>query len=229
MGWARRLASRWKYPEQRVWFVVAGWAAVLMVLVVVASVSYSTLILAHAAVGLSSSRTVAYAGMPAGGGLSDSGSVNLTLTLVVTNPSPRSLALASFAYKAWIEDLPMKAGLPNLGRTDDVLTNGTGTHYFFKALFRTSDVTPVPIPPSGSGTLTLSFVLSRASDSTRFRAVQNITEFAAHVRGNGASVPWVHWVEVVVAIRDLPPPSPSANPFLSSLIRIVLDEGENLG
>jgi hypothetical protein len=229
MGWARRLASRWKYPEQRVWFVVAGWAAVLTAVAVVASVSYSTVILAHAAVGLTSSRTVVFTGMPAGGGLSDSGSVNLTLTLVVRNPSPRSLAIASLAYKAWIEDLPREAGLSNLGRTDNVLTNGTGTHYFFMALLGSSDVTPVLIPPIGTGTLVLSFVLSRASDAARFRAVQNITDFASHVRGNGAAVPWVHWVEVVVAIRDLPTPSPSANPFLLSLIRIVLQEGDNLG
>jgi hypothetical protein len=229
MGWARRLASRWKDPEKRVWFVVAGWAAVLTALVVIASVSYSTLILAHAAVGLTSSRTVGFTGMPAGGGLSDTGSVNLTLTLAVRNPSPRPLAFASLAYKAWIEDLPMEAGLPNLGRTDNVLTNGTGTYFFFMALLGSSSVTPTPIPPTGSGTLTLSFVLSRTSDAARFRAVQNITEFAAHVRGNGAASSWVHWVEVVVAIRDLPTPSPSASPFLGSLTRIILREGYNLG
>jgi len=229
MGWAQRLAARWKYPEQRIWFVVVGWAAVLTALAVVASVGYSSLILAHASVGITSSRTVAFTGMPAGGGLSDSGSVNLTLTLAVRNPSPRSLAYASLAYKAWIEDLPMEAGLPNLGRTDNVLTNATGTHHFFIALLGSTDVTPTPIPPAGTGTLSLSFVLTRANDMARFRAVQNITEFAAHVRGNGAAAPWVHWIEVVVAVRDLPTPSPSANPFLTALIRIVLEEGDNLG
>jgi hypothetical protein len=229
MGWAERLASRWKYPEQRVWFVVVGWTAVLMAIVVIASVSYSNVILAHAAVGFTSARGIAFTGMPAGSGLSDGGSVNLTLKLEVRNPSPRSLAVVSFTYKAWIEDLPMEAGLPNLGRTDNTLTNGTGTHRFFKALFDSSDVTPVPIPPMGNGTVRLSFVLNLASDVTRFRAVQNITEFAAHVRGNGASVSWVHWIEVVVMIRDLPAPSPSANPFLGNLIRIVLEEGDNLG
>ncbi len=121
----------------------------------------------------------------------------------------------------------MEAGLPNLGRTS-VLTNRSGTRYFFNALLGSSDVTPVPIQPAATATLTVSYVLSRTSDAARFRAVQNITEYAAHVRGNGAAAPWVHWVEVLIVIRDLPTPSPSANPFLSSVTRIVRQDGDSL-
>jgi len=229
MGWVGRLASRWKYPEQRVWFFVAGWAAVLTVLVVVSSASYSSVILAHTSVELAPSRTVSFTGTTATGALLSSGSVNLTMTLTVTNPSSRGLALTSFAYKSWIEDLPMERGLPTLGRTDQVLDNETGTHYFFTAYLGSLNVLPVPIPPKGTGTLTVSFVLTRSSDAARFGAVQNITEYAAQVRGNGTIMPWLHWVQLVVEVRDLPTPGPDANVFLSSLIRIVLEEGPNLG
>jgi len=163
------------------------------------------------------------------GALLATGSVNLTIRLTVTNPSARSLALSSIAYKAWIEDLPREAGLPNLGRTDEVVFNGTGPQYFFKAFLGSVDVPPVPIPPRGTGMATLSFVLTRNSDAFRFGVVQNITEYAAQVRGNGTVMPWIHWVQLVVEVRDLPVPAPDANVFLSSLIRIVLEEGPNLG
>src|SRR5438034_1070834 len=211
MGWAARLASRWTYPEQRVWFLVAGWAVVLAVLVVVSSASYSSVILAHTSVELAPSRTVSFTGTTATGALLATGAVNLTMTLTVTNPSSRSLALTSIAYKSWIEDLPMERGLPNLGRTDQVFDNETGTHYFFKAFLGSVSVLPVPIPPRGAGTLTLSFVLTRSSDVARFGAVQNITEYAAQVRGNGTVMPWIHWVQLVVEVRDLPTPGPDAN------------------
>jgi len=229
MGWAARLASRWTYPEQRVWFLVAGWAVVLTVLVAVSSASYSSVILAHTSVEMGPSRTVSFTGTTAMGALLATGAVNLTMTLTVTNPSSRSLALTSIAYKSWIEDLPMERGLPNLGRTDQVLDNETGTHYFFKAYLGSLSVLPVAIPPGGIGTLTLSFVLTRSSDAARFGVVQNITEYAAQVRGNGTVMPWIHWVQLVVEVRDLPTPGPDANPFLSSLTRIVLEEGPNLG
>jgi len=229
MGWPARLATRWKYPEQRVWFFVAGWVVVLMALVVVSSASYSSVVLAHTSVELTPSRTVSFTGTTSMGALLATGSVNLTIRLTVTNPSARSLALSSIAYKAWIEDLPREAGLPNLGRTDEVVFNGTGPQYFFKAFLGSVDVPPVPIPPRGTGMATLSFVLTRNSDAFRFGVVQNITEYAAQVRGNGTVMPWIHWVQLVVEVRDLPVPAPDANVFLSSLIRIVLEEGPNLG
>jgi len=229
MGWVGRLASRWKYPEQRVWFLVAGWAVVLAVLVVVSSASYSSVLLAHTSVELTPSRTVSFTGTTSTGVLLASGSVNLTIRLTVTNPSARSLAFSSIAYKSWIEDLPREAGLPNLGRTDEVVFNGTGPQYFFKAFLGSVDVPPVPVPPGGTGTVMLSFILTRNSDAARFGAVQNITQYAAQVRGNGTVMPWIHWVQLAVDVRDLPVPGPDANPFLSSLIRIVLEEGPNLG
>ncbi len=229
MGWVGRLASRWKYPEQRVWFLVAGWAVVLAALVVVSSASYSSVILAHTSVELTPSRTVSFRGTTSAGALLANGSVNLTVTLTVLNPSSRSLALSSIAYKSWIEDLPMETGHAILSRTDEVVTNETGTYYFFKAFLGSLDVVPVPIPPRGSGTVALSFVLTRNSDAPRFGVVQEITAYAAQVRGNGTVMPWVHWVQVAVDVRDLPAPGPDANPFLSSLIRIVLEDGPNLG
>ena len=229
MGWVGRLATRWKYPEQRVWFLVAGWAAVLMVFVVVSSATYSSVLLTHTSVELTPSRTVSFTGTTSMGALLASGSVNLTIRLTVTNPSARSLSFSSIAYKAWIEDLPREAGLPNLTRTDQVVFNGTGPQYYFKAFLGSVDVPPVPVPPGGIGTATLSFVLTQSSDAARFAAVQNITQYAAQVRGNGTVMPWIHWVQLAVDVRDLPVPAPDANPFLSALIRIVLEDGPNLG
>jgi hypothetical protein len=229
MAWFRSLAARWKYPEQRVWFVVACWVVVLVAFVAAASASYSSVLLAHTSVALTPSRTVTFTGTTTTGALLPGGSVNVTMTLSVTNPSSRSLALVSFAYKSWIEDLPMEAGLPNLGRTDQIFDNETGRHYFFRAFLGSVDVVPVPVPPKGSGTVTMSFVLTLASAAARYGAVQNITEYAAQVRGNGTVMPWLHWVQLVVEVRDLPTPGPDANPFLSSLTRIVLEEGPNLG
>src|SRR5437016_12477404 len=179
MGWAARLASRWKYPEQRVWFLVAGWTVVLTVLVAVSSASYSSVIHAHTSVELAPSRTVSFTGTTATGALLATGAVNLTMKLTVTNPSSRSRALTSIAYKSWIEDLPMERGLANLGRTDQVLDNETGTHYFFKAYLRSLSVLPVAIPPGGTAPLTMSVVLTRSPDAPRFRVLQNRDAHAA--------------------------------------------------
>src|SRR5207249_520961 len=108
--------------------LVAGWAVVLTVLVAVSAASYSSVILAHTSVELAPSRTVSFTGTTATGALLATGAVNLTMTLTVTNPSSRSLALTSIAYKSWIEDLPMERGLPNLGRTDQAFDHETRTH-----------------------------------------------------------------------------------------------------
>src|SRR5712691_6752075 len=147
MGWVGRFATRWKYPEQRVWFLLAGWVAVLMVFVVVSSASYSSVLLAHTSVELTPSRTVSFTGTTSTGVLLASGSVNLTIRLTVTNPSTRSLALSSIAYKSWIEDLPREAGLRNITpRTDEVILDPSGRPlYFFKAFLGSVDVPPVPI------------------------------------------------------------------------------------
>jgi len=229
MAWVRSLAARWKYPEQRVWFVVVGWAIVLTALLAAASSSYSSVLYAHTVVEFTPSRTIAFTGTTSAGVLRDDGSVNLTMRLAIANPSSRLLAFSSIAYKSWIEDLPAEAGLPNLNRTDTVVVDETGVHQLFKAFERSLDVEPVRIAAGGTGTATLSFVLTLASDVSRFRAVQNITAYTAQVRGNGTAMPWIHWVEVLVEVRDLPAAGPSDNPFLSSLTRIVIDEGPNLG
>jgi hypothetical protein len=229
MEWAGRLASRWKYPEQRVWFAVLAWAVALTAIALAASASYSTVIFAHTAASLTASRAVTFSGTTGAGVLLNNGSVNLTIRLTVSNPSSRVLTFTSIAYKAWIEDLPAEAGLPNLGRSDNIFQNQTGTHYFFRAFAGSMDIAPVPVPAYGAGTEAVSFILSRVSDVARFTAVQNISQYAAQVRGSGVSMPWIHWVSLVLTLRDLPSPTATSNPYLVALTRIVIEEGPNLG
>jgi hypothetical protein len=227
MGWSGRLASRWKYPEQQVWFGVGAWAAVLTVLVILVAANYSTVILTHTVVTLTPDQVVEFKGTNATGVLLADGSVTLTLRLTVTNPSSRLLAFTSIAYKSWIEDLPAEAGLPGLGRSDDVLVNETGTHLFFKAFLGSFDVS-LPIPASGIGTREFSFNLSSIF-AARFQAVRDITAYASQTLGDGTAVSWIHWVRLVVTFRDVPPPTATSSGYLSDMTRIVLEEGPNLG
>ncbi|MCI4371843.1 MAG: hypothetical protein L3J78_04265, partial [Thermoplasmata archaeon] len=195
-----------------------------------ASASYSTVIFVHAATTLTPSRGIAFAGTTNNGILLDNGSVTLTIRLTVANPSSRPLVFTSVAYKGWIEDLPAEAGLPNLGRTDNVFQNETGVHQFFRVFAGSPSIDPpVPLPPHDTGTVNLSFRITRSSDAARFAALQNITQYAAHVRGNGTAIPWIHWVSLVLTLTDVPTLTPTAGPYLVSLTRVVLEEGPNLG
>lgn len=229
MSWLGRFAARWEYPEQRVWFVVAAWAVVLVVIAVVAAAGYAGVIRAHTVVLLAPERTVTWSGTSLDGVLLSNGTVAVHLRLTVTNPSERVLAVSSIAYKSWIEDLPAEAGLPNLGRSDNVLVNLTGTYLFFMAFLGSFDVTPVTVPAHGTATVAFTFNLTRLSDAARFQAVQNITAYASSALGDGTRAPWLHWVSVTLVFRDLPPPSATTSGYLTDLTRIVLTEGPNLG
>ncbi len=224
-----RLWARWKFPEQRVWLAVVAWALILLLIVVVAAAGYSGVLLAQTVAVLTPEQSVAFQGTNATGVLQDNGSVTLTLRLTVTNPSDRLLAFSSIAYKSWVEDLPAEAGLMNLGRSDNILVNETGTHSFFKAFLGSFDVTPVLIPAHGSQSVQFRFNLTLASAAARFRAVQNITAYASQVRGDGTGMPWVHWVLVALTFQDLPRPSATSGEYLTNLTRIVFEEGPNLG
>lgn len=223
-----RLLSRWKYPEQRIWFAVAAIAAILAVLVALTSASYSNVLLARTGVSLVPSQSIVFTNTSAAGALLDGGSVTLTLRLTVSNPSGQRLRFTSIAYKSWIEDLPSEAGIVT-NRPDDLLTNATGTHRFYLAFLDSVDVDAPTVPGYGTSTLTLAYNLNRSSDSERFAAVQNITEFAANTRGSGTVSPWVHWVLLTLTLIDLPPPSATAAQDLTNMARVVIQEGPNLG
>ena len=226
MSWLARAAARWKYPEQRVWFAVAVWAAVLVVLIVASAAGYSAIVYARTVVTLSAEHSVTWSGTTAAGVLLASGTVTDWIVLTVSNPSDRAFALTSVAYRSWIEDLPAEAGL--VSRADSILMNATGTHRFYSAFLGSFGVTDVVVPAHASRSVTYSFNLT-AADGEPFLAVQNITEYASHVLGNGTAVPWVHWIEIALVLQGVPTPSPSAGEYLPGVVRIVLQEGLNLG
>lgn len=229
MKWLDRLASKWKLPEQRVWLVIAALALALLLLAAAASLAYSSVIVAHAGVSIQSSHVIMFRGTTASGVLLDTGEVGFTLRLTAVNPSSHLLAFGTVAYRVWIEDLPAEAGLPNLGRQDNVLTNESGTHLFFAAFLGSREVDSPRIPAHGNATLSLDFALNRGADRARFAVVQNITEYAAKVRGNGTDVPWVRWDLVSLSILDLPTPDSAVDVYLAEMGRIVVEEGLNLG
>ena len=229
MAWARRLWSRWKYPEQRAWLVVGAWAIVVLVIIVAASTSFTEVIFARASARLVPDESVSFRGVDAAGVLLPNGTATLELSLTVTNPSRRTLALASITYESWIEDLPAEAGIPNLGRTDAPHTNATGTYLFFAAFLGSFELpSPVPIPAQGTGTARFSFNLT-SIDAPRFNAVQNISLFASHAGRRVEQVPWVHWVQVVLSFPDMPAPSATSGGYVVDLARIILEGGLKLG
>lgn len=226
MSWLARAAARWKYPEQRVWFGVAAWVVVLVALAVASAAGYTAIIYARTTVSLSAAPDVTWSGTSSTGVLLPNGTVTAHLVLTVSNPSDRVLALTSVAHRSWIEDLPAEAGL--VTRADSILTNATGTHRFYSAFLGSFGVTDVLVPAHASRTITYLFNLTAASVQ-EFLAVQNITAYASHVLGSGTAAPWIHWVEIALVLQDVPPPSPSAGEYLPDVVRIVLQEGLNIG
>ena len=131
--------------------------------------------------------------------------------------------------EAWIEDLPAEAGIAGLGRSDQVLVNETGTHLFFLAFSGSLNVPPSPVPAGGEATLPLVLNLTQSSDPTAFAAVQNITSYAAAVRGDAWGIPWTVWVQRALPIEGVPPASLSAATYLFDVGRVVISGGTNLG
>ncbi len=205
-------------------------AIVLAALVVASAQVYIAVGEAHALPSFVAIHQFEFHDLDAGGNLTANGSVVFTLSLTFHNPSPRTLILDLVGYKAWIEDGPMEARLPGLGRTDNALVNGSVVEQFFMALFGSAAVSPLTVPANGNGTLTLTRTLSRAVDSARFAAVQNITAFSVARGVSASAIPWNVWVLVSLAIDGVPPPaSSSAADYLRDNARVSLQEGLDLG
>lgn len=227
MRWIDRLASRWKYPEQRVWVLVVALAVVLATLAVATAARYTGVLVARTSVSLAAQESVAFAGTNATGALLDDGKATLHLTLTVSNPSSERVAFDAATYRSWIEDGPAEAGI--LNRTgDNVLSNATGVHHFFSAFSGTIDIEAPAIAAGTSTTVHLAAELTRVNNSAAFGVVQNITQYEAATRGSGSAAPWVHWILLVLRMADLPPPLPTSSQDLTNLARIVIEEGLNL-
>ncbi len=202
---------------------------VLAALIVASAADYASLAQAHALPSMAATAAFRFTGLDAGGNLSENGSVVLSLAVTVTNPSPRGLRFEQLIYSAWIEDGPMEAGLPNLGRSDEPLTNATGTHEFFLAFIGPAGLNPQPVPAGANGTMALDFTLTKASNLGDFEAVRNITAYArAHGVALSAS-PWNVYVWVSLTIDGVPLPSSSSSAdYLRANARVILQTGTDL-
>jgi hypothetical protein len=124
----------------------------------------------------------------------------------------------------------MEAGLQGLGRTDVTVVNATGNpEKYFRAFRGTTEVRFVPVPAAGKASLNVTFSLSRAPFVAEFLAVQNITAYAASVRGTASGIPWLLWVQLVLYITGVPEPVESAPTYQLSLTRVILEWGVDLG
>ncbi len=201
----------------------------LAVLIVSTMVVYVSVAQAHALPALRVIPQVEFRGLDASGNLTENGSLVLTLTLAVSNPSPRALFFEQAVYKAWILDEPAQAGLTNLGRVDNVLTNETGTWDFYLALYGSVGFDLQRVPPGGNGSLSLEFTLSKATAATQFEAVRNITAFARAHSIALSAIPWNVYALTSLVIDGVPAPaSSSAADYLRDNTRVVLTEGFDL-
>ncbi len=202
---------------------------VLAFLIVASSAEYVSVAQAHALASLSTSPAFAFQGLDASGNLTANGSVAYTLTITVSNPSSRVLRFQQLIYRAWIEDGPMEAGLQGLSRSDQVLTNATGTHYFFLAFIGPTGLDPQPVPAGGQASLVLTFTLTRSSSLGDFDAVRNITAYA---RAHGvalSAIPWNVYTWVSLTIDGVPlPAATSSADYLRESAEVLLQTGLDL-
>lgn len=202
---------------------------VLAALIVASAADYASLAQAHALPSLASTATFRFTGLDASGNLSPNGSVVFSLAATVTNPSPRVLRFEQLIYAAWIEDGPMEAGIPNLGRSDETFTNATGTHQFFLVFIGPVGLDPQPVPAGGNGSVVLTFTLTGASNLGEFEAVQNITAYARAHGVAPSAIPWNVYTWVSLTIDGVPlPSSASSADYLRANARVILQTGNDL-
>ncbi len=202
---------------------------VLTALIVASAANYASLAQAHALPSLAATASFRFTGLDATGNLSENGSVVFSLTATVTNPSSRVLRFEQLIYSAWIEDGPTEAGIPNLGRSDETLTNATGTHQFFLAFIGPVGLNPQPVPVGGNGSVVLTLTLTKAAGLAEFEAIQNITAYARAHGAAPSAIPWNVYTWVSLTIDGVPlPSSASSADYLRDNARVILQTGNDL-
>jgi len=202
----------------------------LLVLSVTSSQSYASVVVASATVYIVPGYTVSFEGTDPDGTLTANGSVLVSLSLLVENPSERTLRIHLVAYGGWIRDWPAENGLNETRRRSDAaVVNSSGTLYFFQAYSESSEVPPKIVSARGNATYPVSYALDRTSDPVRFDVVRNITGYGVARNGTASLVPWNHWVRVALTIDGaLEPTSTYGAAHLRALRRIEREVGENL-
>jgi len=217
-------------PDRPIWLVAAVMTAILAGLAIGSASSYASIVVAQATVSFAPTPTLIFQGTESNGSLAPNGSLSISLGIRVDNPSARTLHLQLLAFSEWIEDGPAEAGLNESRRLADAgVVDANGTRYFFRIFGESREVAENPVPPGMAASYTFTFLISRATDSARFMALRNITDFWVSKAGNISAVIWVFWVRLILVIDGVPPASsPTAAPYLRTIGRIDREEGFNL-
>ncbi len=227
-----RLLDRLRRLESLPWILVAVAFAILLVLAGASVASYGTVAAAHARVAVSFTYAAAFRGLSPTGLLLDKGTVQFTIDFHVDDPTTRSLSFFTIGYRIWAEDGPAEAHLISVSRTppDQTVANATGSHLFYRPFDGSVQTPAYPIPAGTNTTVPFTLTLTRASDSVRFAAMQNITDYAVHVLGGTSHIVWNVWFILNLNIEGIPSPaSLSQAPYFATISRVQFTEGTDFG
>lgn len=225
-----RPRSRAAMVRQGLWIVVCVVAATLVVLASLSAVNFTSIVVAKASVYVVPKFTVAYEGLDSNGRLTIGGSVTVHVPVAVENPSQRSLHLYLVTYSGWIRDGPAEAGLNESRKLgDDFITGPAGVMWFFRIFGQSTEITPFAVPARDNRTITFDFVINATSDSARFEAIRNITDYAVAGGATVDSVSWNQYLYLVLTIDGVTEAtSPSAPAYLRDIRRIEREIGVNI-
>jgi len=217
-------------PDWPMWVILTVFGVIVIGLAVSSGANYTSVVVAQSGVTIVHTASPAFDGTYPNGSLSPSGSLNVTLSLRVNNPSARTLHLQLLAFGAWIEDGPAEAGLNEARRlSDGRLPNPGGDRYFYQLFSESTEVSEERVPAAGNASYDFTYLLSGAINPSRFNALRNITDYWLSTDGAVSADRWVSWVRVQLVIDGVPPASsPTSAPYLRTIGRIEREEGLNL-
>jgi hypothetical protein len=216
--------------ERTAWALLGGTTIVLLLLSIASSANFTSIIMAQESVYVVPSFRVAFTGINSSGSLGADGSVTVNADFNIVNPSDRSLHATQVTYCGWIEDLPAETGVNTSRIALDVMVGqGASSRYFLRLICPPPSMPRNPIPARGNASVVVAYSMDRQSDPQRFAALQNITDYAAHVLGNVAAAPWNHWALVFLSIDGVPPvTSPTAGSYILKIHIIARQVGTYL-
>ncbi len=214
-------------PQHVPAYLFVGVLVVVLVFSGLSVASYLSVVDVHTLTTLQATSQAGFLGLEPNGTLPDNGSVRLWINLTVSDPSAHPLVFDTVIYKAWIEDGPREAGVV-LRPGDIAVVNGTTTQYFLPVFVGTQTTSRAPVPAGSEGRLHIVANLTSANEGT-FSALQNITEYAAATGHRPESIAWTTYVYAALDVTDMPNPGATANPYLTDLGRVVLEQGVDLG
>jgi len=167
--------------------------------------------------------------------ISDEARFTTWLSITVSNPSDRRLALHYIGYSGWVHDYEAENGsAPDRRAQDDVLLLPDGTPLlFYRAI---TNLVPFPeyrefVEPRSQATFTYHFDLGRYPDVLRFDATRSVYRYALGAGIPFREVEWFHHVLVQVMILGVPTDYEETTPlfYLATLPIIDREVGFELG